>query len=103
MIFGKQPDDMQPHEGEPDDRVKPPIEVLKSMNVHASCLNAQVVEAMYAYKEQFEQWVPLKNCHNPNNSDLTIVLFENGEMHFYNDTNWPKCLVTHTFELPQKP
>lgn len=66
---------------------------------------SDVLEAMEEYaKECMPKWIDVEigeaYAHGSEVLDRTIVLFDNGEMKFYNDNDWPFAVVTKIFTLP---
>lgn len=65
-------------------------------------------DALAAFSAHFaNEWVKLTSTEalklNHEDTSLTILQFDNGEMCFYNDDNWPRAIVVGYFELPQPP
>jgi hypothetical protein len=56
------------------------------------------------YAAQFkQQWIDMPKQTKPEECDRIVVLFDNGEMKFYNDNDWPFAEVVKVFILPEAP
>jgi hypothetical protein len=54
--------------------------------------------------DQFKpKWIDMPVKTNPDECNRIVVLFDNGDMKFYNDEEWPFALVVGVFILPEKP